>query len=140
MKKIATLFFFFLLFVLFYPKETTIPVFEENNDENNFSYYDIYPQTLTTQNFSQIFSGYEIISIEPKINPLLERQIQFQYTFTEDTIPNNIYSFTKKYIDLLQEHGFSKEISSLSIKGIPIKKATLFTTHTEYQRLSHLLE
>lgn len=144
MKKIATLFFFFIWIVFLFPKEASISVFEESNEnEGQFSYFDIYPKSITTQNFALQFEGYQVIQIMPKMNPLLEKQIKIElenYSFTDDTIENNIYNFTKKYLAILEKHGFSKEKSSISIRGIPIQKVTLFTTLKEYKKLVREVE
>lgn len=148
MKKIATLFFLFFIILTYITKDNTQPVFEEITSPSTDSQSHIYEikikdGTITTKNFEQYFDKIKVLRITPLLNPIYEERLKNEvgtYSFTENSIENNILTFTKKYDSILKNHGFLKDSTQMYIEGIKISKVEIFGTKGTLQKLQSIIQ
>lgn len=140
MKKLATLFFFFL-FISNLPNTQTVFKEVESNKATSYHTYEITfkEHQMTTKALPDFIRNLQVIQIEPYVNPIYKSKISLEiqsYSFTSDTLIQNIQNFTQKYNQELKIHGFYTDLSKQQITGISIHKIEIFCGSNEIGKLN----
>lgn len=121
-----------LLLIISIDEEKTKTTFNELIEYSNF--YEItFINNLSTNNFLNYFSNIKVIWIKPKMNILYASKLKKynKYYFKEVSNNKNINTFTKEYINYINELGYRTESLKLQTSGIMIEKIKVYLTEGE---------
>lgn len=126
-----------LSFTIVNTSEDTISVFNEMDNNYNIYNLDISQANITTNNFSNYFSNYKIININPYINPIYEKFIPIKtYLFDmSKSSSSNISEFKEIYLKHIYDNNYINDYQRLNYNGIKINKISVYTTKKRLKRI-----
>lgn len=109
----------------------TVSVFDYNEEEVLTA--TIFIPGLNTNNFKKYFNeNIKIIGIYPKVNVLYKNKLgNLYYSFSKNTIDENIKGFKKYYKNILEKNNFKNDLILYEYNGISIEKVKIFLSYEE---------
>lgn len=128
MKKVIVL-LVICITIVFFSKEKVEYAFKENIEGYYRYELSFENQELSTLNFENYFSNYQVLTIFPEISLLYKNRFPFlNYSFdTYRSISDNLFRFQDKYIDTLENLGYRKEALKIRTSGIGIEKVVIYS-------------
>lgn len=136
MKKIFISISILLLVTGCFKKDTLIvQVFDYNEEEVLTA--NIFISGLNTNNFKNYFTNeIKIIGIYPKVNAIYKNKVgNLYYSFSKNTIDENIISFKKYYKSILEKNNFKNDLILLDYNGISLEKVKVFLSYEELAKI-----
>lgn len=117
------LFTFLILFIVYLAlkEDTTLTVFDENN-EDIYKMYIVEMDNLNTRNFNDYFKEFEVVLIKPDINKVYEDKLDINY------FGSDLEELKKYYINRLKDKGYYIEANKYLVMPIKIKKVMINST------------
>lgn len=115
--------------IVFFSKDKVEYAFKEDI-EGYYRYELVFEsQELSTLNFENYFSNYQVLTIFPEISLLYKSRFPFlNYSFdTYRSISDNLLLFQDKYIHTLENLGYRKEALKIRMSGIGIEKVVIYS-------------